>query len=250
MSKYRALIVEDDPRTVDLVVGVLASLDHEHDVATSHQEAMARIALCPYSYLLVDLEIPARSSADAPRIQDTENLLEKLAELYGSDAPPVIILSDRAAHGLELTVDMMRLAMALGRRGAMDVIAVPFPTAGRTLDRVIKKNLRIWRALRNQRAAEALAAPATPSAPATPTVAATTREAPEPLTVTAAAQLLMRDIPGLNLDRARARVSKAAGRDEFEHTGTFRARRIDPVSFDLWRLRQRDRDLDREEVDV
>jgi len=68
------------------------------------------------------------------------------------------------------------------------------------------------------------------------------------LTVTEAARLLRRDIPGLILDNAKARVSGAATDGKFRTNGKNREkRRIDPVSFDSWRLKQRDRDLDRED---
>ena len=67
------------------------------------------------------------------------------------------------------------------------------------------------------------------------------------LTVTEAAKLLERDLLGLELSKARARVSAAATRGEFTTNGEAgQARRIDSVSFDAWRLKQRDRSLDAE----
>ena len=73
------------------------------------------------------------------------------------------------------------------------------------------------------------------------------------LTVTGAAQLLMKDIPGLTIERAKARVSSAARPDraQFVTNGKGRLeRRIEPVSFDAWRLKQRDADLDEEDDKV
>ena len=55
--------------------------------------------------------------------------------------PPVIILSDHVASDLDKSVDLMRLAISMSRRGVVDVIAKPCPGEGRTLDRVIKKVL-------------------------------------------------------------------------------------------------------------
>ena len=52
-----------------------------------------------------------------------------------------------------------------------------------------------------------------------------------------------------NLAKARSRVSTAAGKGEFEFVGVRRSRRIEPKSFDSWRLKQRDRDLDRRDED-
>jgi len=68
------------------------------------------------------------------------------------------------------------------------------------------------------------------------------------LTVTEAAELLMRDLPGLNLDAARARVSVAASRGAFRTNNLKREqRRVEATSFSAWRLTQRDKDLDAED---
>ncbi len=68
------------------------------------------------------------------------------------------------------------------------------------------------------------------------------------ITVTEGAQLLANDLPYLDLKKAAARISKAAGAGKFVTNGKTRdARRIERGSFDAWRLEQRDRDLDAEE---
>ena len=65
------------------------------------------------------------------------------------------------------------------------------------------------------------------------------------LTVSQCAQLLMKDLLGISLERARAKVSWAASAGRFVTNGLKgRGRRIDRVSFDAWRLEQRDRSLD------
>jgi hypothetical protein len=69
------------------------------------------------------------------------------------------------------------------------------------------------------------------------------------LSVTQAAELLMGDLPALDLGKARSRISMAASRDEFRSEGSRRDRRIDPHTFASWRLKQRDRDLDDEDDD-
>jgi hypothetical protein len=64
------------------------------------------------------------------------------------------------------------------------------------------------------------------------------------LTVTDAAKRLMDVVSGLTLEKARARISAAAGRDEFQTNGKKRTDRlIDRDSFSSWLLKQRDRDL-------
>lgn len=68
------------------------------------------------------------------------------------------------------------------------------------------------------------------------------------LTVKECALLLMKDLPYLDLDHAKARVSKAANVGKFATNGKRRqGRRIDRTSFDAWRLEQRNRDLDVED---
>jgi hypothetical protein len=133
----------------------------------------------------------------------------------------------------------------------VDVIAKPFPHAGRTLDRVIKKVLGLAcpDAAGNGRTPQARVRGAREPIPAS------SADTVQPVadgksgwhTATAAAKLLMRDIPDLNLAKARSRISTAAGKGEFKSYGTRRDRRIEPTSFDAWRLKQRDRDLEQED---
>jgi predicted NBD/HSP70 family sugar kinase len=68
------------------------------------------------------------------------------------------------------------------------------------------------------------------------------------LSVTEAAELTHHDFPHVDLRPARAKVSEAAGRGAFATNGLKgQDRRCEPVSVDAWRLRQRDRDMQREE---
>lgn len=65
------------------------------------------------------------------------------------------------------------------------------------------------------------------------------------ITVTAAATMLLDDVSGIDLGKAKARVSKAAGESRFRTNGlTGKNRRIDRDSFSTWRLEQRAKDLD------
>jgi CheY-like chemotaxis protein len=142
---YRALIVEDEPEVIDAVVEILDSLDHPFDTACSQTEAMRRVRETDYSYILLDMEIPARSRTGTPRIQNSENFLERLNALKNGDCPPVIVICDRAAGEADLNAEMMQLVAAVHRTDGIDFITKPFPPAGRTLDRVIKKVLGIAR---------------------------------------------------------------------------------------------------------
>jgi len=65
------------------------------------------------------------------------------------------------------------------------------------------------------------------------------------LTVTECAQLLLDVVSGLDLEKAKARVSKAASDGKFRTNGKKGTdRRVDRDSFSTWRLEQRERDLD------
>ncbi len=137
----RALIVSNAPQLVGEITDALASLGHRWETACSQEEALERLKANAFDYVLSDISIPARSQNGVARIQNTENLLEQMPELSRKQVPPVILMSDYAVDTLKHTVDVMRLAMSMARLGVVDVIAKPFPQAGRTLDRVIKKVL-------------------------------------------------------------------------------------------------------------
>ena len=150
-------------------------------------------------------------------------VLDDLSAAKGRGEIPVIVMCDRAVDGTSLTVEMMRLAANFRDRGASDFIHKPFPTAGRTLDRVIKKVLRNRSGLghKPQRRVTAKAADA-------PDAQAPRHENAPPaewLTVTQAAELLMCDLPHLTLKKARSRISTAAGREEERVARRFLRRR-------------------------
>jgi hypothetical protein len=65
------------------------------------------------------------------------------------------------------------------------------------------------------------------------------------LTVTQAARQHLEDIPGMTLAQATAKISRACDTHKILSGGHGRDRRIEPTSFDAWRLAQRDRELDR-----
>jgi len=64
------------------------------------------------------------------------------------------------------------------------------------------------------------------------------------LRVTDAGRKLLQDVSGITLPQAKARVTKAANEGMIRTNGkTDHARRIDPISYDAWRLEQRNREL-------
>jgi len=244
MTHY-ALVVDDDPVSVRQISSTLVSLGHEFDTACSQVEAMKWIEAKDYTYILLDIQITVRAQNGEGRVQNTENLLDQIID-SGKAVPPVILLSDYSVEGVKQTAEVMRWAMSLARKGAMDVIAKPFPKAGRTLDRVINKVLKLHsKSLKDGQPIQ-LPTPPLPVNKKTPAgqYVADDGDAEGWITVTQAAKLLARDVPGLDMAKARSRISTAAGREEFKFDGDRKGRRIEPISFDAWRLKQRDRDLD------
>ena len=141
MRICRALVVEDDQRTREMIDEVLTALGHEYDTATCLLEARKLLKVNGYTYVLLNCRIPARLGG-TPRTQNTENFLELLEEAKGRGMPPVIILLPPESAYVAVTREAsIRWAAGVMRRGATDFIAKPFASEGRTLDRVIKKAL-------------------------------------------------------------------------------------------------------------
>jgi len=136
----KALVIEHDPEAIEQIEDVLAALGDQYELAGNLLEARKFIQNGKFSYGLLDWDIPARSWASRPRVQNSMNLLDEIRQAPGMDSLPVIVMVDRAPESPEVMVDMMRLAVELAERKHVDFICKPFLTAGRTLDRVIQKN--------------------------------------------------------------------------------------------------------------
>ncbi len=144
----KALVIEEDPKVIEAVTEVLESLEHVGEVVHSQADAIKHLKGDEYAYVLCAIRIRARTGNGQARIQNTENLLEKMSTLPDRHLPPVVIMSDHGVGGHEEAVELMRLAISMSHRGVVDVIAKPFPGEGRTLDRVIKKVLKKHRRTR------------------------------------------------------------------------------------------------------
>ena len=129
----RALIVEDDPRIRETVADVVESLGHEHDTASCQDAARQLLNGNPYSYALLDLEIPVRQDRGFVRIENGINLLREVISQCGKQTP-VIVMTAHGNDGPFQSVDCMKL-------GAADYIPKPFPIRGRTLDKAILEAL-------------------------------------------------------------------------------------------------------------
>ena len=138
---YKALVIEDDPEVLSAIEDVLDSIGHQFDVVSNLADALKHCATGQYAYVLSDMEIHARPRQGKPRVQNIENLLERLAETSNGECLPIILMTDLTAPDNPLLVKMMRLAANLCERGVCEFIGKPFLSEGRTLDRVIKKIL-------------------------------------------------------------------------------------------------------------
>jgi CheY-like chemotaxis protein len=137
----KALVVSDDSDLVNDIADALTSLGHDYDIAINQTEAIKRLKATDFDYMLSDISIQARSHNGHARIQNTENMLDQMAGMKLKNTPPVILMSDYATSNAEETVEVMRLAKSMHRRGVVDFVAKPLVSKGRTLDRVIKKFL-------------------------------------------------------------------------------------------------------------
>ena len=142
--KCRALVIEDDPEVISAIEEVLDSIGHQCDIVSNLADALKHCAAGQYAYVLSDMEIHARPRRGKARIQNVENLLERLAETPNGECLPIILMTDFTAPENPLLVKMMRLAATLCEMGVCEFIGKPFPSEGRTLDRVIKKVLGLY----------------------------------------------------------------------------------------------------------
>ncbi len=87
----RALIVEDDPTTAVMLVGLARRMEFEHAVATDLESAWERLRAEPFDILLLDLTLPDGDGVD---------LLKKLRRAEAGSLPdaklPVLVISARS----------------------------------------------------------------------------------------------------------------------------------------------------------
>jgi CheY-like chemotaxis protein/biotin operon repressor len=133
--KPKALVVEDDDRIIDSIEDVLFSIGHDHDWATNQHDAQQMLKAGDYSYVLLDLQIPAKPNRGGADKEFGANLLENIQQIKGRSRLPVIVMTAYSADCLDLTTELFA-------GGASEFIAKPFSNKGRTLASVIRKVLR------------------------------------------------------------------------------------------------------------
>lgn len=239
MVLCKALVVEPDEKTRETIDEIFATLDCTYEIADSLAQARKMLARSDHDLVLPAFDMPSRTGSKR-RPQNAEHFMVALRKARPSNMPKVImLLSERpgVSH-----VNVTRWAFDMRDLGVSDVVDKPLADEGRTLDRVIKKVMGISDSAVREGSDNDGGLGSEAGGESDDGVN-------NWLTVTSAAELLMRDLPSLDLARARSRISMAANRAEFRSNGSRRDRRIERVSFDAWRLKQRDRDLDHEDED-
>jgi CheY-like chemotaxis protein len=132
--KPRALVVEDDDRIVDSIEDALFSIGHDHEWVTNQHDAQQLLREGDYSYVLLDLQIPAKPNRGGANKEFGVNLLGDIQRIKGLGQLPVIVMTAYSADCLDLSTELFA-------GGASDFIAKPFLNEGRTLAKVIRKVL-------------------------------------------------------------------------------------------------------------
>ena len=77
------MVVEDDDRIIDTIEDTLFSIGHDHDRATNQYDAQQMLRECEYSYVLLDLQIPAKPNRGGADKEFGCNLLKNIQRIKG-----------------------------------------------------------------------------------------------------------------------------------------------------------------------
>ncbi len=135
--KPRALIVEDDDRIIGSIEDSLFSIGHEHDWVTNQHDAQEKLRETEYTYVLLDLQIPAKPNRGGADKEFGCNLLKDIQQIKGPGRIPVIVMTGYSSDCLDLSIE-------LSRNGVRDFISKPFSNNGRTLSSVIRQVLSAY----------------------------------------------------------------------------------------------------------
>lgn len=135
----KALVVDGDEKTRSAANNLLLnSARQPFDYASSLVEAVELLKRNNYVCVFAGSEIPS-IAGEAPRRQDLENLLDEIDLLKGALKPPVVCLYTKATDIDDDIWTCWTTDMTL--RGVVKWVRKPFPSSGRTPDRMLKKIL-------------------------------------------------------------------------------------------------------------
>ena len=110
-TKPLALIVDDNFRVRETVEDRVAELEHDFHSVGSQREACEHLNLHSYDYILLDLELPARSGKP-PRAEVGRELLRQIKEHPRNRAALVLSMSAHFGPDSELGDEMVELGAA------------------------------------------------------------------------------------------------------------------------------------------
>ena len=196
VKNLRALVVESDRTSVAMIDEALAAMDHEYKVADCLLEARRLIREGRYDYVLLAAMLSVRSGGTLLVSNAHRAMSELAAARDGKMEPTIVLLPPEDGYPEPTKQAAVRMAHGFMSRGAADFIDKPFPRGGRTLDRVIEKVL----AIASGRPGPARIAG---SAAKPPQASSGNEDGGAWLTVTEAATRLVKDLPALDLHKAR-----------------------------------------------
>lgn len=110
-TKPLALIVDDNFRVRETLEDRVAELEHDFHSVGSQREACEHLDLHTYDYILLDLELPARSGKP-PRAEVGRELLRQIKEHPRNRAALVLSMSAHFGPDSELGDEMVELGAA------------------------------------------------------------------------------------------------------------------------------------------
>jgi CheY-like chemotaxis protein len=110
-TKPLALIVDDNFRVRETVEDRVAELEHDFHSVGSQREACEHLDLHTYDYILLDLELPARSGKP-PHAEVGRGLLRQIKGHPRNHAAPVLSMSAHFGPDSELGDEMIELGAA------------------------------------------------------------------------------------------------------------------------------------------
>ncbi len=145
LRRPRALVVESDSQIAASIEDTLFSIGHDYDVATNRWDARRMLRQTDYSYVLLDLKIPARPHRGVATTEFSMLLLEDVQKSNGNSRVPTVVMAERDPAYLEMIGELVA-------HGASDFVTIPFPHTGHTLSKAIRRALKRRRQpLRNGR---------------------------------------------------------------------------------------------------
>lgn len=134
-QRPRALVVESDSQIAASIEDTLFSIGHDYDVATNRWDARRMLTQTDYSYVLLDLKIPARPHRSVATTEFSMLLLEDFRKSNGNRHVPTIVMAERDPAYLEMIGELVA-------NGASEFVAIPFPQTGHTLSKAIRRVLK------------------------------------------------------------------------------------------------------------